>query len=629
MVSHKDLPGEGDSRRSTPNGEGVRKDNWDMRTVINYVGATSLALLGMFGTAQAQLCPPGQNCDPQAAEVTSVPLGPNQLGAPFQSAFFTRFDSMGGTRKLQSVTIMSSVAASYTASLENLLTSGPADVSLTALVAVQLEDETNVSGGPGDHVIDLDPLSAGNTLGFNQVLNIGPVTLAAFDGNANGQGPSGFTQADTINLNGAVVLTDAMDLARFTVGSGVGPAGGVFIRYSTAPPMPQCTSASDVDCDFLSSATATITIRYNYCLCVETPDCKCLNRREPGSLLLFPEYNKGPGRLTVFTVTNANCDFFDGNVDVEFRYINGDSCLESNQKESLTPCDTITFLTNSHSNNNKGYAYAYARNSSITSAVNPAGVPIVFNHLVGQLIVVDGWSSIEYSMNAVSFKGVGEEGSSTDRENPGPVPGTIGDGIRDLDNFEYEEAPDKVYIPRFLGQDPVLNPRGLHSDLILIALSGGRLFEANQITPGGGTTVLIHGWNDNEEMFSIEHTFDCWQKIRLGLVQSGDVITPVPGTLAFDQSTIGGLLDDPSEIAGWNGRDAGWFWVDGLAASSSAETIDDPAIYAVLVETVRSRSAADLPFEYCTQPNGDLLPGSILGDFNRLATPPLNSMDNQ
>ena len=80
---------------------------------------------------------------------------------------------------------------------------------------------------------------------------------------------------------------------------------------------------------------------------------------------------------------------------------------------------------------------------------------------------------------------------------------------------------------------------------------------------------------------------------------------------------------DPAEIAGAFGLESGWFWVDGLAASSPQETIVDPAVYAVLIENIRNKSAGDLPFEYCIQDNGDLLPNSVFGDF------PFDNMDNQ
>ena len=45
-----------------------------------------------------------------------------------------------------------------------------------------------------------------------------------------------------------------------------------------------------------------------------------------------------------------------------------------------------------------------------------------------------------------------------------------------------------------------------------------------------------------------------------------------------------------------------------------AETIHDPAVYAVLIERSGGQYAAELPFEFCGQANGDLLPTGLFGD---------------
>jgi len=567
-------------------------------------------------------------CAVQPVEETTVTLMPVQAGALAPAIIFNRFDTLMGTRQLISVEVSTEISLSFNAGLENLF-SGPQTVMLTASPGVQIVD-TVANGGVG-HIIDLDPMQPGDDL-----VIIVPVSeqeaFPAFDTLEDFDGDSGTTFMGAVLSNANSLLTNQMDLDRFTRGSGAGPMGGVKFDLTSQGAGFTCFAPFDAACDLTTLIGVEMTVRYTFSECdimIIPPPCKEINRREPGSLLLFPEYKNTPGNVTVFTVTNANCDFFDGHVDVEFRYIDGDNCLESNLKETLTPCDTITFLTSAHAGSDQGYAYAYARDSTQNTSVNPAGTPIVFNHLVGHALVVNGWQSVEYSLNAVSFKALGVEGSSTDRESPGPVPGVIGDGIRDLDGVEYDEAPDKILIPRFLGQSPVLQQRGFHSDLILIALSGGRLFQSSPVNPSGGTTILVHGWNDNEVMFSLEHTFDCWQKLRLGLLRSGDVITPVPGTTAFDNLTLAGFGNDPNEINGAPGLESGWFTIDGLTASSTVESITDPAVYAVLIETVRGHSAADLPFEYCSQPNGDLLPGSIFGDYNAAVRPHFNNMDNQ
>ena len=127
------------------------------------------------------------------------------------------------------------------------------------------------------------------------------------------------------------------------------------------------------------------------------------------------------------------------------------------------------------------------------------------------------------------------------------------------------------------------------------ALSGGAAFT---------TTVDFLVYNDNEEEFSLEHSFTCWQRIPL-LAISG----------VFAQSFLHNATNDaPNEILGAQGNEAGWMRLDGDVATSSAATIYDPAIYAVLIERVASFGVADLPFELCSQPNGDLLATGLFGD---------------
>jgi hypothetical protein len=320
------------------------------------------------------------------------------------------------------------------------------------------------------------------------------------------------------------------------------------------------------------------------CVEINEPPITCIerNRLQCGSLLLFPEFSTRPGEQTMYTITDACCN--SQGTYVEFIFIKEGTCLEENRTFFLTPCDTLTLLTNtSVGPNQRGYAYAYAK-----SGPAPGATPTVFNHLVGDLLFLDGMLQAQYAINAVSFKGIGLEGSLNDEDQ---------DGVLDLDGLtEYEEAPDELYIPRFLGETD-----DFHSELILIALSGGTAFHSN-----GGTEIGIRMFDDNENAFSIGYEFYCWAKPRL-LEISG----------AFSQSflhNVGGPIDDPDEIFGWQGRESGWFSVNGLFAHSTAETINDPAVYAVLVEHWGNRAAAELPFEFCSQTNGDLLPTSVYGD---------------
>ena len=230
--------------------------------------------------------------------------------------------------------------------------------------------------------------------------------------------------------------------------------------------------------------------------------------------------------------------------------------------------------------------YLYAKNSTATPG-NPLGTPIVFNQLIGMETIINGIASFQYSLNAVSFRGLGDPFAPNDDD---------GDGIRDLNGPnaalpEYERAPDQILIPRFLGQD--LPGGNYASEMVLVNLSGGRQF----------TTVLdITGYNDNEVPFSGQYQFYCWDKI------------PLTTLSAMTLNTALQYQSDPREIFGLSERESGWMILNGNVAYSSAESILDPAIYAVLIERANGSVAADLPFELCAQENGALLPTGLFGN---------------
>ncbi|MFN0243837.1 MAG: choice-of-anchor E domain-containing protein [Planctomycetota bacterium] len=331
------------------------------------------------------------------------------------------------------------------------------------------------------------------------------------------------------------------------------------------------------------------------------PDCVELNRQTPGSLLIYPEFDNRPGRMTLVTITNTDCDQsqrgINPGVDVEFVYIgkygrDGEDlyCAEFNRTRHLTPCDTFTAITTfDNPQQSRGYLYVFAKNAQ--------GQPIVYNHLIGSELLLGGDSMLDDALNALVFRGIGAvagagNGTLTDIDN---------DGIRDLDGREYDPAPAELLIPRFIGVDPaqmdptVGNHAQFRSRLILIGLSGGADFT---------TLVDFLVYNDNEEVFSAQHIFRCWDTPDLTQISN-----------AFLNSFLRDATNDaPGEIFGAN-REAGWFRVNGRSAVSDAPVvIADPAVYAVLVERLSPYSVAELPFELCTQDNGDLLPTGSFGD---------------
>ena len=325
------------------------------------------------------------------------------------------------------------------------------------------------------------------------------------------------------------------------------------------------------------------------------------NGRNPGSLLLFPEFDNrvNAGHLTLLTVTNTNSGVgnpgnADGTIKVEFIYIGKYAtvggqqvelnCLEFNRTETLTANDTISVLTNVHNpQQEQGFVYAFAKDKT-------TGKPISFNWLIGNVLTLESITQVEYSMNPVAFKAIAAQGAETNVDN---------DSVRDLDGVEYEPVPEEILIPRFIGTGGPYN-----SELVLLGLSGGKAFD---------TIADFLVYNDNEEVFSAQYKFRCWERVFLTDIN-----------LLFTQAFLATTNDAPNEIIGAPNVESGWMRVFGNSAFSTAEAIIDPAIYAVLIERIGNVGAADLPFESVdTQANGDLFPVGLFGD------PSGNNSDNQ
>ena len=357
---------------------------------------------------------------------------------------------------------------------------------------------------------------------------------------------------------------------------------------------------------FVPAAGASANISFDYDLCQSCPnetgcgitcttpccvrarvylggECPTFNRLQPASLLVYPKYDTRPGSLTLLTLVNTDTQ---ASTKVELRFVEAQACQATSRTFTLTPNDTLTMVASSQAPVGQlGYVYAYAK-STVPTAANPGGEPIVFNRLAGQELHLDGAAAIDWSVNAVAFKGIGRHGGPNDDDQ---------DGVRDLNwRFgdgqlsEYEMAPEELHIPRFMGQRTADTSR-----VILLALSGGSSFT---------TTVSVRGWNDNEQSFSSTYSFVCWAEPLL--TQLASITT---------ENGLRSLGDDPQEIFGMTSRETGWLTLRGQTAASVMETIQGPAIYAVLVERVDGFAAADLPFERC-QRHGDLLPKGPLGD---------------
>jgi hypothetical protein len=302
--------------------------------------------------------------------------------------------------------------------------------------------------------------------------------------------------------------------------------------------------------------------------------------RNPGSLLVFPEFDSTPGHKTLLTLTNVHADISGAPVRVEIVFVNGTGpvptlCIETNTTVLLTPNDTVTFLVSAlDPSAQRGYAYAFAKDAQ--------GRAMSFNWIIGDDLLLDGVGNLDYSVEPYSFRAIPSLGLPTDLDQ---------DGIRDLNGIEYEMAPAKIYVPRFLGQGPYT------SELVLINLTGGAQFTA---------TLDFLVYNDNEEVFSRNFSFRCWSKTPLATISS-----------LFTQSFLAGFTNhNLGEVIGNPQIETGWFEIDGASASSSTTQILDPAFLGFLVERTGPRAGAELSFETGKQGNGDLLPLGLAGDTN-------------
>ena len=309
----------------------------------------------------------------------------------------------------------------------------------------------------------------------------------------------------------------------------------------------------------------------------------------PGSLLVYPCFENERGTLTLLTVTNTNDNVVTGTVAVEFIYIDGETCLEFNRSHILTANDTLTVLTQHHNPNmQRGYAYVFAK-SPLT------GQAIAWDYLIGTNLFLQSLDVYDFETNAIVFQ-AGEglvNGAPTDLD---------GDGIRDLDGVEYSQAPDEILVPRFFGN---VGSR-VKTHLVLIGLTGARF----------STLINFLVYNDNEEVFSTQHEFDCWDKVCL---------TDISGV--FRRDFLLTTNQNPFEIRGLNAMAApaaapegallepGWYRMDGAVAQSTNTVVTDPAFLALQIERRNESGVAAVPFSLGTQDNGGLLSLSLMGNL--------------
>lgn len=282
---------------------------------------------------------------------------------------------------------------------------------------------------------------------------------------------------------------------------------------------------------------------------------------DPASLLVFPEFNSRPGKVTVLTVTNTDQDIASSDISVRFDYFgrygpHGEDlvCDAIHFTHLMTPGDTLTLLTFPHNPyRHQGYVTAHA--------VDGMENRLQHDHLIGSALVINAITGSQYSTNPFSFR-AGRAGAAD----------VDGDGQLDLDGLEYTYAPRDLLVPRFFGHS-----EDFESDLVMIALTG---------SPNAQTWLDLLIFNDNEELFTAEYMFRCWERAPLSAV------SPLT-TQGFLSSTT----HDPSELLGAPETETGWLRLNGdHAYDPDGTSYDEPAVLALLVERVSGHGAASLPF---------------------------------
>ncbi len=317
-----------------------------------------------------------------------------------------------------------------------------------------------------------------------------------------------------------------------------------------------------------------------------------------GSLLVYPLFDNNRGGIFTISVTNTNSDtnpgsgqLLAGTVDVEFVYINGLDCLEFNRTRRLTPNDTLTVTTRfDNPNQTEGYVYVFAKSPT-------TGKAIKWDWLAGDSFHVAPGIVGGVDIPPVVFRAASglASGANTDVDN---------DGVRDLNGNEYEKVSDELLVPRFLSyKQGITNPQ-----LILIGLTGKSFT----------TIVNFLVYNDNEEVFSAQYAFDCWDREDLDSV-SGVFTDTFLRTSNENVSEYVQFLGNMAPPAGLpNVVEYGWYRMDGAVAFSTAASVQDPAFLAVHVDRsdYTDVAGASLPYGLGEQTNGDLIQHGPFPDAN-------------
>lgn len=291
------------------------------------------------------------------------------------------------------------------------------------------------------------------------------------------------------------------------------------------------------------------------------------NEYRPGSVLVYPVQRSGldlggcPSSCfwTIVSVTNINTmpatpSSLGGSTNVKFEYLNTirdparplqpQHCFVNDVVEFLTPADTFSVLTSCHNASHEaGYLVVHAQDPSLFDTAWS------WDYLIGSEMLLTATGGMFY-LNAIPFSSPLPDRAPTDLD---------GDRQLDFNGAEYQGAPDLLYVDSFIAP--------LNASLALINLTGGVDFVA---------TAKFDVWNDNEFPFSTTVTFRCWFNEPLVLISpiftQGYLLANTPN----DLSELDVNCDGRGEL------ESGWLRINGLVATSTAETIPDPAFLGAL-----------------------------------------------
>ena len=293
--------------------------------------------------------------------------------------------------------------------------------------------------------------------------------------------------------------------------------------------------------------------------------------RTPGSVLVYPVQRslggafpvQTPPQFTILNVTNTNLTpavgvSIGGSTNIMFEYVNvmydplpfanrlkPAMCWIVDIVEFLTPADTYSVLTQCHNNGTgqEGYVVVTAQDPALFKSAWS------FNYLIGSELVITPAGGV-YQIDALPFDSLQAEGAATDVD---------GDSQLDFDGIEYEGIADELYI------DSVLAVTS--NSLALINLTGGTEFYA---------TIKFDAWNNDEYPMSCTKQFKCWFEVPLFALDTiftpGYLFNNTPSALDELDINCDGIAD----------LDTFWARIRGIVASSSVESIPDPAILGAL-----------------------------------------------